>query len=102
MVNIGQKLSPEKLAFSRDFSRDLGFLCVLFGYSRKPGRLHIFGEVSDTSRVSCFLEPHSSYGIAGVDPGIVRRGKCIVSFTTPTPHCLFLLYLPVLVLRGRS
>ena len=28
MVNIGQKLSPEKLAFSRDFSRDLGFFYV--------------------------------------------------------------------------
>jgi len=26
VVNIGQMLSPEKLAFSRDSSRDLGFL----------------------------------------------------------------------------
>jgi len=26
MVDIGQMLSPEKLAFSRDFSRDLGLL----------------------------------------------------------------------------
>jgi len=41
VVNIGHKLSPEKLAFSRDFSRDLGFWCVLFGYSRKPGRLQL-------------------------------------------------------------
>jgi len=26
VIKIGHKLSPEKLAFSRDFSRDLGFL----------------------------------------------------------------------------
>jgi len=35
VVNIGQKLSPEKLAFSRDFSRDLGFLvCAVWEFQK--------------------------------------------------------------------
>jgi len=35
VVNIGYKLSPEKLAFSRDFSRDLGFLvCAVWVFQK--------------------------------------------------------------------
>jgi len=57
VVNIGHKLSPEKLAFSRDFSRDLGFWCVLFGYSRKPGRLH----KHENENLAIFFERGTKY-----------------------------------------
>jgi len=42
MVNIGQMLSPEKLAFSRDFSRDLGFLvCAVWVFLKtSPATLY--------------------------------------------------------------
>jgi len=50
VVNIGHKLSPEKLAFSRDISRDLGFFGVcclgilenLAGYNRIKSSLPPF------------------------------------------------------------
>jgi len=42
VVNIGQKLSPEELAFFLGIFPEIwDFWCVLFGNSRKPGRLHM-------------------------------------------------------------